>query len=43
LEKRARAGDLHEVEPIRDRAEIELERLRTGLVQLNQELCQPKY
>jgi signal transduction histidine kinase/CheY-like chemotaxis protein len=43
LEKRARAGDLHEVEPIRDRAEIELERLRTGLVELNQELCQPKY
>jgi two-component system sensor histidine kinase/response regulator len=43
LEETARRGDLHQVEPIRDRAELELERLRTALIQLNQELCQPKY
>jgi HPt (histidine-containing phosphotransfer) domain-containing protein len=43
LEKTARGGDLHGIELIRDRVELELQRLRTALVQLNQELCQPKY
>lgn len=43
LEETAREGNFHGIEVIRDRAELELERLRTALVQLNQELCPPKY